>query len=394
MKHLSIRLLPVLFILCSSIAGLAQDQTSSLPLTADSLATGNGKDVFKSFFQLAFDHLTNDNRELKFSSNPYAIMTRMDSSLLIDRSYLKYKYLRSLNFSFSGKLDSAYKFNGFSSGITYAIYNGRDETVSRAFVEKALHADQEFTDLNVAMTQFITMAPDRATMRKYNDELNGFFSGALTLDKLDTVLQQQMKNIAAGFKTKRLLRMLKNNPALNIRDSSMAAYKDLREDFQKGWLWTAGVSDTTYKDRFFLSNIVLSTQVLKGISHARHVVGVELNLQASYQWLDDSLRKGRDLRRQVLDIQPGLNLVFTTLKNNYSWAELKISGEYNRVLQGGYEGEKRDSLTFNGTLRLRLMKDLWLPLEIKYDPASGNVLGFLSVRLNFGAGGGKKNDGQ
>jgi len=50
-----------------------------------------------------------------------------------------------------------------------------------------------------------------------------------------------------------------------------------------------------------------------------------------------------------------------------------------------YADEKRDRLILNGTLRLRIYNDIWVPLEIKYDPDAGNVFGFLNVRANFTA---------
>ena len=91
----------------------AQTPVKVAALTADSLASGNYKDVLTSFFQLAFDKLTGKNKELKFSSNPYAIMLRANPELAIDSAYIRHKVLRNLNFNFSLKLDTSYKFNAF-----------------------------------------------------------------------------------------------------------------------------------------------------------------------------------------------------------------------------------------------------------------------------------------
>ena len=101
-------------------ANLAFAQIKPNPaLTADSLATGNYKDVLTSFFQLAFNRFIGDDKEIRFASNPFAVMAKADTSLLMDAKYYKYRHLRDLNFSFAAKLDSSYKFNGFSSGIKY-----------------------------------------------------------------------------------------------------------------------------------------------------------------------------------------------------------------------------------------------------------------------------------
>ena len=376
----------VIILLCCKLASFGQDQ-KPLILTADSLTSGNAKDVFKSFLQLAFDHITGDNKELRFASNPYAIMTRIDSTLRVDTNYIKYTYLRNLNFSLSGKLDSAYRFNGFSSGVTYALINKRDETISRGFLAQAAKNNGEFRDLNDSLSAYISalLNSDHQKALRFNLQRDSLANGLLTFDKIDPELQGEIRKILGGMKTKSLLKRLNDDPKLNFHAVEFQSFDSLRTEFQKGWLWTVSASDTTYKDQFFFSNVVLSTEILKGMSHAKHAVGVELDLKGSYQFLDDTLRPGRDLGRQVLNIQPGLNLVFTTKKNNYSWAEFKLSGEYNRIFKGGYTGEKTDSLTLNATLRIRITKDIWLPLEIKYDPKSGNVFGFLNVRLNFGS---------
>ena len=54
-----------------------------------------------------------------------------------------------------------------------------------------------------------------------------------------------------------------------------------------------------------------------------------------------------------------------------------------------YPNEKKDSFTFNGIFRIKIINDIWIPLRFKYDPQNGNVLGFLSVKYNF-SGQGKK----
>ena len=62
---------------------------------------------------------------------------------------------------------------------------------------------------------------------------------------------------------------------------------------------------------------------------------------------------------------------------------MKFGGSYQHNFGSLYPLEERDQLTFNGTLRLRLIADIWVPLEFKYDPKSGNVFGFLNVKANF-----------
>lgn len=384
MKKISIALISVTLLVLLESTVLGQRTTSTMQLTADSLTTGNAKDVFKSFLQLAFDRFTSDNKELKFSANPFAIMAKMDTTLLVDTNYVKYKHLRNLNFSFSGRLDSSYRFNGFSSGISYALINQRDETISKGFVQSVLLKD-DFSKVNLSLTSFITqlLTTESTKAMTFLDQANKWMESDLTYDKLDPELQKVIKDSATSNNNSYFLSLLKKDPKLNFNAAAFHVYDSLRSLFQKRWLVTVGVSDTTYKDQFMFSNVVLTGEILKGISNPNHVVSMELDVKGAYRFLDDTLLAKRDLQRRALDIETGVNLVFNTRKTHYPWAEFKLSGEYHRISQGGYTGEKKDSLTINGTLRFRIVNDIWVPIEIKYDPGSGNIFGFLSVRLNI-----------
>ena len=168
-------------------------------LTADSLASGSYNDVLKSFFQLAFNKVISQNKEINFTSNPFAVMAKMDTSLIVDTKYYKYRQLRDLNFSFGVKLDSSYKFNGFSSGIKYAIINRRDETVSAAFLASV--ADDSRTrllySLNDSLEAYIsTLKFNSETQNKIRNQKGRFYRGEISFDSLDNSLQKKIMQLA------------------------------------------------------------------------------------------------------------------------------------------------------------------------------------------------------
>jgi hypothetical protein len=378
------RLIIIIIILNIVAIGYSQKK-QNLPLSADSLATGNYKDVLGSFFQLAFNKFTSADKELKFTSNPFAVMAKLDTSLLRSAEYYKYRNLRNLNFSFSAKLDSSYKFNGFTSGIKYALINKRDETVSRVFVQDIL-ADslvKNIISLNMALDQYITTFKDDVNIQdKLQDEKVKFTRGEMTLDRLDKRLQEQIKKIARDSKLVFLEERIKLNPKFNIKETAAEIYAEIKDKINNKLLWTVGFTDTTYKDKFMFSNITLSSELLKGIDKMKSK-DVELNLKVAMQFVDDTLSSGRDLKRSILSFEPGLNFILKTKNTLKSYFEFKLSGSYYHNFNTLYKNEKRDSLTINGTLRLRIYNDIWIPLDIRYDPNNGNVFGFLNVRANF-----------
>lgn len=361
-------------------------KTSSLILTADSLASGNYKDVFSSFFQLAVNRITSPDKEIRFMSNPFAVMARRNPDLLVDTNYYKYTHLRNLNFSFAARLDTSFKFNGFTSGIKYAIVNRRDETVSRAFLISVADdfRTSELPALNNSLEAYIsTLTGDPENQKKVREQKTKFFSGEINFNQVDIFLQEKIKQIAQNNNAVHLLSLLQADKKFNIKKYSQLIYDSLKTLFNNKLLWTAGINDTTYRDQFFFSNLVIFSDLVKGIADPSANNNVELNLRSSLQYTDDTYKSGRDLKRSVFSFEPGLNLVMKVKGTGQSFLEYKLSGSYHHTFSNLYKGEKRNRLMVNSMLRIRVINDIWIPLEIRYDPVSGNVFGFLNVRANF-----------
>jgi len=356
-----------------------------LPLTADSLATGNYKDVLNSFFQLAFDRITGPDKEIKFTANPYAVMAKLDTSLLIDREYYRYRRLRDLNFSFAVKLDTSYKFNGFSSGLKYALINRRDETVSKTFLNMMAedHKVSEFRILNEAIEAYISgLAATPELQDKIRAQQTNFTRGNINFNQLEPSFQDTIKKLADAKGTVYLASLIEADPEFNLKATAQEVYEDKKNYFNNRLLWTLGITDTTYQDQFMFSNIVISSELLKGIDSLKKA-DIELNLKAALQYVDDTVKSGKDLKRSVFSFEPGINFVIKTKKTNKSFFEFKLSGSYYHTFSTLYSDEERNRLTINSTIRIRILNDIWIPLEIKYDPESGNFFGLFNVRANF-----------
>jgi hypothetical protein len=365
---------------------VAYTQTN-LPLTADSLATGNYKDVLNSFFQLAFNKLITNDREIKFTSNPFAVMAKANPSLLVDTMYYRYRHLRNLNFAFSAKLDSSFKFNGFSSGVKYALINKRDETVSRLFLNMVANDPKisEYFTLSTAIAQYIaSLVDNRELQTKVQNDETAFRRGEKKFSELDPAFRQKLKELAKQNNLRYLVNLMEGDPDFNIKKLTDETFDSYKDYFNNRLLWTIEFSDTTYKDQFLFSNLVFTSEMVKAIDSLKNN-DIELNLKSDFQFIDDTTKAGRDLSRKVFNFEPGINFVVKTKNTRKSFLELKVSGNYYHIFSGVYKDERNDNLTLNGTLRVRIINDIWVPLEIKYDPKSGNVFGFLNVRINFEA---------
>jgi hypothetical protein len=377
----------VVLLFCISTQLAAQKITTPNPvLTADSLATGNYKDVLNSFFQLAFDRLASPDKSVRFTGTPFAVMAKLDTTLLVDTMYTRYRTLRNINYMFALRLDTAYKFNGFASGIKYAIINKRDETVSRAFTNTVLNnaAVNQLSELNNGMIAKITTMADAASvMLEYTD----FRKGVKNFGALSQALQDTILAVAASSEaTQTLFERLKQNKNFNMKKTADSIYNDLRTNFNNNALWTVGVTDTTLKNQFVFSNVVFHSEFLKGINKFNETKNdLELNIRSALQLVDDTLKVGRDLKRALFSFESGVNVVFNTKHTKKSYLELKFSGAYYRNVSTLYANEERDRVFVNGTVRIRILNDIWVPFEVRYDPKNGNLFGFINVRANFRA---------
>lgn len=388
------KLLSILFFLLIIHSANAQNTKAAVKtiLTADSLSSGNLKDVLTSFFQLSYDKLTGPNKELNFSSNPYALLLKTNPAVAIDTNYHKYSFMRKLNFGFGLKLDTSYKFNGFSSVIKYALIDERDATTSKWLFD-GLGSDslnQEITSLQADLTNYITTtypntAESGATRLKYLKLINVLLTDTITaFNQLDTAFQSIVKKVAAESNLRFFSRLIQTNPKVNLRRESRKDFSSLKEELKKKLLWTVSLSDTTYKNEFFFSNIVFKTELLKGmVRKPRPGSNWELNIHATLNFTDDTTVKGRDLKRTVFHFEPGFNWVMRTKNSGLSFFEMKFSGQYNHIFNTLYTNEKRNFFTFNGTFRLRIFNEVWIPIEFKYNPKNGNLFGIINARFNF-----------
>ena len=362
--------------------------------TADSIQSGNSKDILTSFFQLAFNNLTGKSREFNFSSSPYAIMLKKNPDLSIDTKYKKYTPLRKMNISIGVRLDSSFYFNGFSSGFKYALVDKTDITASRIFAERAKsnELNKERDKLVNLLSQYFrdnfTPLPVDTNSQQYKSAMefkeNVTRLGKVPFATLDDNFKKVVKKVTSDNSLNTINDVFKNKADSSFKDMDIARFEALKNSMKKNLLWTIGISDTTYKDKFQFANISVVSEISKGLFDPEPGDNnIEFTGKAAYNFLNDTLKKGRNLKREIFTAEGGLNWIIRDRSTDKSFIETKFSTTYYHNLASIYNGEKRDSLTLNGTIRFRLIDDIWIPLEIKYDPKSGNIFGLLNIKANF-----------
>jgi hypothetical protein len=176
----------------------------------------------------------------------------------------------------------------------------------------------------------------------------------------------------------------KNTSLAEFQDRLLTEYASLAEYVQNRGLLTVDGNFSSDKLGKLFSKINLNSEYLKGIVPGYNKMNVELNLRASLDFDDDSSSlSSKDLDRQILAFSGGLNWIIAKNRRSESIVELKGAITYNNIFKGVYAGENTNKLIAEGTFRVRVTNDLWIPFDIKYDPEEGNLFGFISVRSNF-----------
>ena len=353
--------------------------------TADSLKSGNAKDILTSFFQLGLNNLTGPNKEFSFSSNPFAIMLKRNPNLSLDEAYKKYKPLRRLNFNVGVRLDSGFGFNGFSSGLKFSLIDETDFTTS-TFIRDKLRSDELNHERDILLTtlnDYLVNTVPTANKAAFANNINKVLQDA-PFNSLDTDFQATVKMLVAAKNLNKIGNIFTNKADSSFKQIDAAKFKALKNSIKNNLLWTIGISDSTYKDKFHFSNVAIISELSRGIfDPGPGDNNLEVNVKAAYTFSNDSTKTGRNLKRELLTAESGINWIIRDRTTDRPFCEIKFSGSYYHNFGRLYFNERRDSLTINGTLRIRILEDIWIPLEIKYDPTSGNVFGLLNIKANF-----------
>ena len=351
-------------------------------LSADSLASGNYKDVLTSFFNITLDKLSGADKEIKLTSNLFALMLKQNPSLNIDTNYIKYTFARNTNFGITAKLDTNKKFAGFSGTLKYAIINKRDYTIAKEFIPLVQDKLNNYFKLHNQIELELNKI-DLESRGKFRREINGFIRDSIKFSDLDFIAKEIVLRSAKSLNLYDIIKLLQKDPNNSIAKMAQSGFEDIVKLYQNKPLWTTAFDISSYSDKFQVSSLKFTTEFLKGIMNPDATSNLEIDIKANLDIGDDSTKSGRDLSRSIFSFEAGLNWVIKNWNRNQTFLEFKFTAAENSITKGVYQGESKNMFTLNGTLRIRISNDVWVPIEFKYEPKTGNVFGLLNVTTNF-----------
>lgn len=342
---------------------------------AEDLKSGNYQDVLTSFFQLAAQDLTGNQHSFQFKTTLFAIKLRADSSLLIDRNFIKQYASRNLQFDINLNFTDDFRFSGFTGGITYAIINQRDHSVANFFKSRLPNLDSVYlAQLNNLYIQFTdTIRKNKQLTRPDKDRI--FIQ--LDVGERYYVKTYKIDSFPQEFKTF----VNQTNSLAELDSSLIKQIKTVRDSLYQTLdgkpLWTVAANATTGNSSNLFHSASLQTDFLMGGE-------AELDIHAKAIYTDTMITG--IIHRFNTDFSEGCN--FTLFKNKADGkhlVELKGALEYDHVFEGLLPDEKQDNFLANAELRIRILNDIWIPIIIKYDIKNANFLGFLNISANLDA---------
>jgi len=349
------------------------DSVQMLPVrTANDLKTGNWQDVLTNFFQLGLNDLTSSNKSFSFKSSLFALKLKTDPSLVVDTQYVKHSFDRNFQFNFSLGIDSSYKLNGYSAGFTWAAINKRDTTLINLTKSKTDSAwASAYNTLNRAIISYRT--------RKWALRTSQDSADAATVK---TLVDNMMSagNFNPNAFPSDFMSDLNASNSMQALNGVYTAFTDAKAATQQKALLTFSFN-TAFTKRSTFDSAQLGVIFLQGLTKKGNPL--ELDIRANLVVKDTAINNDR--YRTVFTSSGGMNCVLIKNKAQASILEFKPYVEYNKTFSGLFPGEKAEYFYANADLRLRVTKNIWVPITIKYDVKAGSFLGFLNVSANFSA---------
>lgn len=372
----------ITFILFSliSLQGFSQNFTkkdiiAELQKTEDS-KSGNYKDLFNSFYQLATKNLTGDYKSIEFNGTLFQIKANANEELLEDLNFKNERFSRNFQINLKLNLNEDFKYDGFTGGLTYAFLNARDKQI--AVLTNSLFGkshDKLMTVIESIQSDLLGDLNDTNRvegMAKIESAVESILNGQVDseneyYDKIISAFAEKTKE-SKDFEKKELVDFIAHLQNLKTDEYHKIDAKPL---------WTISADGTADKDGKF-NSASISSVFLKGNAGAWN----EIDIRAKLSYNDTiSLNP---MPRTEFKSTAGINFKIAKSKENVSFFEVKAALEYNYILKNPLPEEKKSFFLGNAEIRVRLTDDLWLPVIIKYDIENANFLGFLNLSYNFG----------
>jgi hypothetical protein len=168
----------------------------------------------------------------------------------------------------------------------------------------------------------------------------------------------------------------------SVVDGINADYKKITDEISKRPLLTLGFETKNSESNWEFATIKLEFQ--KGLGFVKSdEYPWDLYFASELNFTNDTLSISNKLDRSVFSAKGGINHVLIKRQNNQSFLEVLGGFEYNSVFKGKYPDEKSSVLNAMFNLTFRIAPNLYLPVELKYDPEKSRLMGQVRIKWDM-----------
>lgn len=321
--------------------------------------------------------LNQQDGEIQIKSTIYGLIRLFDSSRKEQKYFEKLRWARNIQIGAGTSLSNDNKINVFKSSLTLALINKRE------YRDKDnLFGENNITGKAIAQSINLLDKIDKQVDADFNDK-------QLTAEKKQELvakyqaLNDKFNNSNFDFS---LLKDFLTDAEINELTKK---WKDLTDKYDRIQKNLSGAPLLTfayegnYKNNKW-QNINTRVEFLKGFGNKTDSVrkydfysGLFYNIER------DSIASKNLLNRNIFTIKLGVNTVVWRNKDDgSSIIEVFGGAEFQNISQGMYVEEKKNAFKLDVTLSFRLMKNLYLPFQVKYNAATGRFEGYLDLKFD------------
>lgn len=338
----------------------------------DDKKSANWQDVIANYFQLALKDLGGENQKFEVKTTLFNLKAQADKDLIIDYNYEKEKFSRNFQIEAGLSLKDDSKVNAFTYGFGWS-FNGRDRSINILANTKSAsifsNYAKDIADAKAAYGFYLDKMLDPKLIEKMNSIRDIQKQYRVNDNEIKIIPITEFPEDFRSFLSEKY-----ENYATEFLEQNRS---DIEAIERKAYFFI-GVNNSLNDGSKVLDNYRINTVYLKGIKSRN--VKLEIDFRNHYK-VSDSIATTLYKRKEFAS-KLGLNISIMA-KNEISFLEIKPNLEFRRIFSGLIKEEENNQYFANADVRIRIIKNLWVPLILKYDVDNGKFFGFLNISFNF-----------
>jgi len=317
--------------------------------------------------------LKQDDNEVQLKSTIYGLIKIFDSSKAEDRTYTKLRWARNIQVGVGAVLGDENKITDFNSSLTIALINKRQPAGNFA-----LFSDSTFQAKTMTALDLIFNTAFKKVETLFNDN-------TISTEKKNAALKK-LEDFSETFNYALLADLMTATELADFKaqwEGLVKEYTDAQRQLSGGALLTYGYEGNYGSNKW--SKIDQKLEFVVGLGHKTDSVRkYDFYAGTFYNFSQDTLNKSQALNRRVFSAKAGINSVLIRSREDGGSIVEAFGGlEYKNISKGIYTGEKESTLNVDVTVSFRITKNVYLPIQIKYDPSIGRFNGFVDLKFDI-----------